>query len=854
MVHLQKVLFFLVVFLVSCSSRKSGSDAGVETGVSHQLAIYRKSVLSNISYTLDFDIPASRSAAIRAEEVLHFDLKKNTLPLQIDFKEDPAKLKVLMVNGVSRPITFKYEHLIIPKEFLTKGENTVKISFEAGNGALNRNADYLYTLFVPDRARTVFPCFDQPDLKAVYLLSLRVPEDWLASANAVLMDKTQEPGQTIWRFKTSDKLSTYLFAFAAGKFKSVTGLTTGKKAEFLYRETDTVKIRHSLKDIFALHTSALKYYEDWTGIPYPFQQFGFVAIPDFQFGGMEHPGTIQYKASSLFLDGGATKDQLNARNNLIAHETAHMWFGDLVTMSWFSDVWMKEVFANFMADKSTGAAESREAYDLKFLVDHFPAAYAVDRTTGANPIRQPLDNLKDAGSLYGNIIYHKAPVMMQQLEQLMGKDKFQQGVREYLRSFANNNASWPDLIQILDRYTDADLQKWNKVWVNESGRPVISYDLTYKDEHISEFSVHQQPEYGTKRIWPQSFELSLFYEKEVKVLQVSLTGAVAELEAAKGLGRPKFILFNSSGQGYGRWAVDSALPAELFSLKSPLHRASAYISLYEQVLSGNVMQPAALLKLFSSGLLKEQEELNIKLLSGYISNLYWQFINPKDRLALAVELENTIWKAMLQQSGANIKKLLFKAEQDIFRSAAMRDKLYAVWKNQQAPPEVKLTEDDFTSLAFSLALRDDADKKILAVQRDRISNPDRKQRFEFIMPAVSSDQQVRDAFFKSLLKQSNRAKEANVLAALYYLHHPVRQSSSVAYLQQSLALLEEIQVTGDIFFPQSWLAATFGAYQSKEAGAVVRDFLEAHPGYNPKLRAKILQAADNVFRAEKICE
>src|SRR5690606_5905714 len=162
-----------------------------------------------------------------------------------------------------------------------------------------------------------------------------------------------------------------------------------------------------------------------------------------------HVGAIQYKAASLFLDEGATTVQRNARTHLIAHETAHMWFGDLVTMDWFSDVWLREVFANLMADKSMEEAAGTQAFALKFLLDHFPAAYGIDRTQGSNPIRQQLDNLQDAGSMYGDIIYHKAPVMMRQLEMLMGEEKFHLGVCEYLKKFANSNASWPDLINIL---------------------------------------------------------------------------------------------------------------------------------------------------------------------------------------------------------------------------------------------------------------------------------------------------------------------------------------------------------------------------------------------------------------------
>ncbi len=156
------------------------------------------------------------------------------------------------------------------------------------------------------------------------------------------------------------------------------------------------------------------------------------------------------------------------------------------------------------------------------------------------------------------------------------------------------------------------------------------------------------------------------------------------------------------------------------------------------------------------------------------------------------------------------------------------------------------------SLAFSVALRSDTTTHILQQQEDRISNTDRKKRIEFLMPALSLDPQERDAFFNSLADRKNRQKEAWVTAALSYLNHPLRQSTSIKYLPKSLDLVEEIQRTGDVFFPQSWLGSIFGSYQSKEAAQVVTAFLKAHPDYNPKLKNKILQSADNLFRAQKL--
>ena len=149
---------------------------------------------------------------------------------------------------------------------------------------------------------------------------------------------------------------------------------------------------------------------------------------------MEHPGAIFYNAAALLLPESATRQQLLARDSVIAHETAHMWFGDLVTMTWFDDVWMKEVFANFMAAKIVNPRFPDLDHDLRFLHTHYPAAYEVDRTAGANPIRQPLKNLRDAGSLYGAIVYLNSPIVMRQLELLLGEPALRDALREYPRA------------------------------------------------------------------------------------------------------------------------------------------------------------------------------------------------------------------------------------------------------------------------------------------------------------------------------------------------------------------------------------------------------------------------------------
>ncbi|KRT13861.1 aminopeptidase [Pedobacter ginsenosidimutans] len=846
-----KYFCFFFLLCATCFAQQGTHSVTVEPGVSLALASSRSAAISNIQYKLHFTIPAEQTAPIQSTENIDFKLNK-LIYLQVDFKQNADHIKRVSVNGTTIPIDFKAEHILVKQEYLKVGTNHIEIEFIAGNESLNRNKDFLYALFVPDHARTVFPCFDQPDLKANFLLSLTVPTDWKVMANAVKKDSIIQGNSTTYHFNNSDKLPTYLFSFTAGKYTLINRQMKNNKMELLHRETDSAKIKLSLDSVFIAHRDAIDFLEDWTAIKYPFQKVGFVSIPDFQFGGMEHPGEVQYKASALFLDQGATRDQFISRSNLISHETAHMWFGDLVTMKWFNDVWMKEVFANFMADKVTEKLMGKNTFDLKFLQDHYPAAYGVDRTLGANPIRQQLDNLQEAGSMYGNIIYHKAPIMMRQLELLMGKQNFQQGIREYLKKYSYSNATWNDLISILSKYSKSDLLSWNKVWVNEPGRPVFSYDIKYNGDKISDLSLNQSSEMGQPRVWPQSFTVKLVYPTESKILVVNAKLAKTDLIEAKGLPKPQYILFNANGAGYGLFPIDKEMMANLYGLADPLERASAYINAFENMLSGKSNKPEELLAVFLQGLSVEKNEMNLRLITGYLTNIYWTFLTAEARNAMYESMEKTIWNAMEQQQTQNNKKILFNTYQNVYLSADAGKRMYNIWRKQTAPNGIKLLEDDYSALALTLALKTDTANTILKDQLARTKNEDRKNRLIYLMPALSLDVKERDNFFNALKDRKNRQKEAWVTTALSYLHHPIRQKTSINYLKESLDLLEEIQKTGDIFFPQSWLAAIFSGYNNKEANAAVQDFLKSHPTYNEKLKDKILQTTDNLRRAQII--
>lgn len=846
-------LFLISLALVSCD--RGGLD--LTPGVSWDLAQHRAATIADIHYDLTLRIPGALDERIVGAESITLSLNDTTLPLVLDFRGQPEDVRTVHSRGTELPFEIRDGHIVIPSDALIAGTNIIEINFLAGDLSLNRNPEFLYSLFVPDRAATAFPSFDQPNLKAIFDLTLETPATWEAVANSPAVRVDTADGRITRQFAPTRPISTYLFSFAAGKFRVETAERSGRVMHMYHRETDTAKVARNRDVVFDLHAAALDWLEEYTGIPYPFDKFDFVLIPSFQYGGMEHPGAILYRASSILLDESSTQNQKLGRASVISHETTHMWFGDLVTMDWFDDVWTKEVFANFMAAKIVNPSYPEINHDLRFFLSHYPAAYAIDRSEGANPIRQELDNLIDAGTLYGPIIYQKAPIVMRQLERLIGEDSFRSGMRQYLTTFSYANATWPDLIAILDRETERDLEAWSRVWVEEPNRPTIQTQIDVTaDGRVQSVKLAQSDPAGRGRTWVEQLDVALGWDDSISIVPIDLEDTTADVASAKGLEPSRFVLASGQGVGYGLFQLDTASTIYLLghtaSISDPLTRAASWVTLWDAVLEGAV-RPQKFLALALAALPEEDEELNVQRILGYLNDAYWRYLPPADRETSAPAVEDLLWTQMEKSASGSLKAAYFNSYASVALSQPGVTRLLEVWRKDREIDGLRLSESDYTSMAQELALRGIPQAaEVLSTQLDRIENPDRRARFEFVLPALSADPAVRDSFFQSLADPANREHEPWALAGVSFLHHPLRANEAVRYIMPSLELLEEIQLTGDIFFPQRWLDATLGGHSTPEAASLVREFLESNRDYPPRLRSKILQSADPLFRAARI--
>lgn len=804
-------------------------DSRYDKGISSELAEWRKATIEELSYRLHFNIPEQRDKAVTGEVEIGFMLHAPE-EIIIDFR-DTDLVSSVSCNGNS-DISYRLinEHIIVDRREVKAGQNTIAIAFEASSQSLNRNEEFLYTLLVPDRARTLFPCFDQPDMKASFKLSLTIPDEWVAVSNTAI-EQSEVLNDNLKRvtFAPTEPLSSYLFSFVAGRLDSRTYDDGEHRFTAYYRESDPKRIAQ-LDTIFAEVKAALVWLEEYTSIEYPFAKYDFVILPGFQYGGMEHTGATLYNDRQMFLSESPTLDEELRRTQLIAHETAHMWFGDYVTMRWFDDVWTKEIFANYFAARMAEPLYPTIDHRLNRLKNYTTAALSEDRTAGATSIRQELDNLQNAGLIYGQTIYNKAPIVMDKMVEIMGEEAFREGIRDYLRSYAFSNATWPELIAILDRYTDEDLATFSHVWVHSKGMPRI--ETSFADGTLV-ITQHDPLDRGL--CWRQSFNCraiaadGTYSDIEVCMTDHSHSYAIAENTIA--------VVPNSDGRGYALFLPDANsiewLLANISTLDEDVTRLAVAITLNECYEWGYITSRTWLDTIMNI-LPIESNYLVASTLNGYLSKLMIEAATEEDELRL--------WDMAENHPLGSLRRGLMMTLAHTTRTQSVIEKLYNAWSEQRI---AQLSENDAMTLAIELAIRlPERYDTIIATQRERLTHEDRIRQFDYIARAAQPDIVSRDALFEWLLIPENRRTEPWAATTLALLNHHLRQTDAVKYIYRGLEELTEVQQTGDIFFPRNWAGALIGGHHSDEAKAEVARFLEDNSDYNPLLRNKILQAAN----------
>ena len=341
------------------------------------------------------------------------------------------------------------------------------------------------TQFEATDARRAFPCWDEPDLKASFAVTLVVDEDLLALSNAA--EVAREPvggGRVAVRFAETMRMSTYLVAFIVGPLEITEAVTTAGGVPL--RVAHPKGKGHLTGYALEVGRFCLDFFADYYGIPYPADKLDLVAVPDFAFGAMENLGCVTFREVLLLVDPEqVTQPELQNVTDVIAHELAHMWFGDLVTMSWWNGIWLNEAFATFMEMLATDAFRPEWDRWTSFGLSR-SAAFDVDALRSTRPIEFPVLSPADAEGMFDILTYEKGAAVLRMLEQYLGPDGFKEGIRTYLARHAHGNTDTNHLFDALEEATGEPVRRIADSWIFQGGFPLITVDL-WHDGHTLRF-------------------------------------------------------------------------------------------------------------------------------------------------------------------------------------------------------------------------------------------------------------------------------------------------------------------------------------------------------------------------------
>ncbi|EGX59321.1 aminopeptidase N [Streptomyces zinciresistens K42] len=450
---------------------------------------------------------------------------------------------------------------------------------------------YLYTQYEPADSRRVFANFEQPDLKAPFRFEVRAPEGWTVWSNGAgeLADGT-------WRFAETKPISTYITCVVAGPYHHVTDSYERTFADGTRLEIPLgAMCRKGLAphfdadDVFLVTKQGLDFFHDHFDYPYPFGKYDQAFVPEYNLGAMENPGLVTFREEYIFR-GKVTRASYEARANVVLHEMAHMWFGDLVTMVWWDDLWLKESFADFMGTfANVGATRFKDAW-ITFANRRKAWAYRADQLPSTHPVTADIRDLEDAKLNFDGITYAKGASVLKQLVAYAGEEAFLEGARRYFKRHAYGNTRLGDLLSALEETSGRDMSAWARSWLQTAGVNALTPQVLLDGEgRVAELAVVQEAAESHPELRPHRVAVGLYRRAEGVLeryarAEVDVAGPRTVVAELAGSGAPDLVLVNDDDLTYCKTRFDetslTALRAALGDMSDPLARALCWSALW----------------------------------------------------------------------------------------------------------------------------------------------------------------------------------------------------------------------------------------------------------------------------------
>lgn len=716
--HVRAFFVFVFVFPLTTFADQPATSRPNQTELTLEEAQNRSSHVKDVSYQLKIDL-RPELPSYTGQVSIKFQYIGAKAPLTIDF--EGGTVAKLVVNGKTQSQPEYNKHfLTLPADSLASGANDVQIQFkqvfESSSRGLYRFKDpedgriYLYTDFEPYFANRFFPCFDQPDLKAKLKLDVTAPDEWSVISTTLEESKTsEEPGLAAWSFAETPAMSTYLYSLHAGQYHVWKDDRRSKYPLRLFaRESIAKYVDPSYW--FTITQQGLDYYGEYFDFPYAFKKYDQLIVPDFNSGAMENIAAITF--SERFVSRGKmTLDEKQSLANVILHEMAHQWFGNLVTMKWWDDLWLNESFADFMASQSLVAATEFKAAWLDFTAYSKRGAYYEDQLVTTHPVATHVKDTEVAANNFDGITYGKGASALKQLSFTIGANAFRDGIRDYLKKYQFANATLADFLASLQsKAPQFDATRWSKDWLQSAGLNSIKTKIQCKGGKIQSLEILQGVVSGDNKLRQHTTNLALFDRKGLNLNlrsseKVSYDGATTTVSQFKNEACPELVFPNLGDEDYAQVELAGNDLTAAMKYIAGFPQAELRVILWQtfsQMVRDGKLKTDAFLDLLIKTLPTEREYTVKDLALANFSrrnNLLVYLAAPGTRGSkyerYVTRLEGFLWKQFLKAAaGADEQVLWFETYGSVVESKVGLDRFAKLLMDQSVLPKGFLLDQD----------------------------------------------------------------------------------------------------------------------------------------------------------------
>ncbi len=788
--------WLLILGFSACDTAPKGKPAAQREAaplLTREQAAARAARVSDVSYQLSLSLPED-NLPFAGKAQISFNLSDAREPLTVDFVA--GEVQSLKLNGKPLPVDYNGFFISIASKYLHKGPQALEVDYthpyvRDGQG-LHRFEDpedgnvYLFSQFEAWAFNKVFPGFDQPALKARFTLDVEAPAAWiLVSSTRESKIEPVSGGRKHWYFTQTQRFSPYVFSIHAGPYHMWEEQTPFRIPLRLFARQSYAKYV-DVADWFKVTRQGFDFYENYFQFKYPFGKYDQLLVPEFNYGAMENVGAVTFR-EDLQPRWEKTEDDRKTMSVVVLHEMAHHWFGDLVTMKWWDDIWLNESFADLMGNYATAKATAYKDAMRSFSTSRKSWGYAEDQWDTTHPIVQNIPNTQAVMSAIDGITYAKGASTLIQLQHTLGEETFRRGVATYFARNAWGNTRLQDFLSTLGEVAGRDMAPWTEQWLAKEGVNALKASFSCRDGVISEFSLTQTPANVSGALREHSLDILLIDSKgQRRIVDVRIDRAQNPLAEVNGLNCPVFVLPNVSDYTFARILLDAQsrnyLQQHFNRFANPVERGMIWRSLWESVKEGDYRADDAL-TLAHKYLPQEQNVSLLQTQFGYLMETINYFASPEIGAAgvsPSVEKVLASWEQLARERALSAKGALqqtwFRLWMGFLHSEKSRAAAVQLLKAGQLPV------DQRWALASALVRAGDARGKhwVEALKaEDHSANAELSQ---MIALSQAPEAEVKRYWLRAAQQQNSQYSFSQMRAILQSLF-PLRQHS----LQQQLA-------------------------------------------------------------------